>query len=91
VLEGRGFEELYNNVYRGDRTSFDHLFKFMREAECAAEIPLVVQTLSSLSRGAIAIVDEKVYFDGEPTPNGVDMTDQVLAALRAKSYLSSEE
>jgi len=91
VLEGRGFEEFYNNAYRGDRTSFDHLFKFIGEAECAAEAPLVIQTLSLLSKGIIAIVDGKVCCNNEPAPSGVDMTDRVLAALRVKSGFSAEE
>ena len=91
VLEGRGFEELYNNVYRGDMSSFDHLFKFMREAECAAEAPLVVETLSSLSRGVINITGRRVCFNDEPVSGGVDMTDRVLASLRTKSGLLPEE
>jgi folate-dependent phosphoribosylglycinamide formyltransferase PurN len=91
VLEGRGFEEFYNNIFRGDRTSFDYLFKFMMEAESTAEAPLVIETLSSLSKGVISILDGKVCYNGEPTQSGVDMTDQVLAALRAKSDLSTVE
>jgi phosphoribosylglycinamide formyltransferase 1 len=91
VLEGRGFEEFYNNAYRGDRTSFDHLFKFIREAGCAAEAPLVAQTFSLLSKGIMAVVDGRVCCNNEPAPSGVDMTDRVLAALREKSGFSVEE
>jgi folate-dependent phosphoribosylglycinamide formyltransferase PurN len=91
VLEGRGFEEFYNNAYRGDRTSFDHLFNFMREAECAAEIPLVIETLSSLSRGTIALQEGNVCCSGKPISGGIDMTNQVLSALRAKSGFAPEE
>jgi folate-dependent phosphoribosylglycinamide formyltransferase PurN len=91
VLEGRGFEEFYNNIFRGDRTSFDHLFKFMMEAESAAEVPLVAETLSSLSRGVIDIQDGKVCYNGEPAQGGVDMTDRVLSALRAKCGLPTVE
>jgi folate-dependent phosphoribosylglycinamide formyltransferase PurN len=91
VLEGRGFEEFYNNVFRGDMTSFDHLFKFMMEAESAAEAPLVIETLSSLSKKVIDIQNGKVCHSGQPAQGGVDMTDLVLSALRTKCGLSTVE
>jgi len=89
-LEGRGFEEFFNNAFRGDRTSFDHLFKFMRQAGSAAEAPLLIETLSLLAKGDITAVDGKVLSNGEPVPGGIDMTDRVLAVLKAKSSLSAE-
>ncbi len=91
-LEGRGFEELFNNAYRGDRTSFDCLFKFMRQAGFGAEAPLVMETLSLLAKKVITVADGKALYDGEPVPGGIDLTDRVLAALKAKSgCLPAEE
>ncbi len=83
-LEGRAFDEFFNNIFRGDSTSFDHLLGFMRQAECTIETPLIIETLSALSKGNLRITDRKVYYGDELVHGGVDITNDVFRAVCAK-------
>jgi len=77
VLEGGQFDELYKNAYRGDSTSKDALFRIMRQIEFSLETPLIIKTLSMLSRGAIRIKDKNVYYEGRIVTDGIDITREV--------------
>lgn len=77
-LEGGLIEELYNNVYRGDSTSRDFLCHIMRNQEFAIETPLIVKTLSMLSKGELTIVDKRVYYQSKEVKEGVDITEGLL-------------
>jgi len=84
ALEGHEIDTLYDNAFRGDATSKDRLFKIMRDQEFAIEIPLIIHTLSLLSKGEIAIDNKKVYSEGKELTGGVDITEIVCAAFQCR-------
>jgi len=77
ALEGGQFDELYNNAYRGDSTSRAALFRIMRQVEFSIETPLIIKTLSMLSRGIIEIRDKSVRYGGKIVTDGIDITQEV--------------
>jgi hypothetical protein len=73
-LYGDQVEELYKNAYRGDSTSKEKLFRIMREREFSIEAPLIIKTLSLISRGYISIENKKIYYKGKLIDGGIDIT-----------------
>jgi hypothetical protein len=61
------------------------LFRAIREAELAREIPLVVATLKAMASGQVKISADKRVVDrnGKPTP-ALDLTEEMEAQLRKK-------
>ncbi len=76
-LQGDGIDELYNNARNGDMAAKDTLFSIMREREFAIEIPLIIHTLSLISKGVIQIQGKRVYYKGKLAADGVDITEEV--------------
>jgi folate-dependent phosphoribosylglycinamide formyltransferase PurN len=77
ALKGDEIDELYRNVYRGDKSAKERLFHIMREAEFAVETPLIINTLALISTQGINIASKKVYYHGAPVEGGVDITGEV--------------
>ena len=83
-LRGCEADDLYRRAAEGDRTARDALFRMMREKEFEAETPLIVQTLSLLSKGVMEIKEKRVLYEGKPHPGGVDVTAEVEEWLAAR-------
>ncbi|OPY75345.1 MAG: Phosphoribosylglycinamide formyltransferase [Syntrophorhabdus sp. PtaU1.Bin058] len=84
ALEGRDIDTFYDNAFRGDATSKDRLFKIIRDQEFSIEIPLIIHTLSLLSKGEITIDNKKVYSKGKELTGGVDITEIVCSSFQCR-------
>ena len=78
AVAGRDLEEL-----RATAGEDLPLFRTIRAAGVAREIPLMVQTLIALARGRFRIVGGTVLTPEGPAPGGVDLTAEVEAAIGA--------
>ncbi len=76
-LSGPVADALYRRTAEGDKTARAALFRMMREKEFGIETPLIIQTLSLLSKGIIEIRGISAFFNGKPAHGGVDITAEV--------------
>lgn len=72
------FSSLYENVKRKDSSSYEKLFTIIRQREFAIETPLIIETLSALSKGEIKIRDKNVYWQNEKVLGGIDLTERII-------------
>jgi len=49
----------------------------MRQVEFSIETPLIIKTLSMLSRGIIEIRDKSVRYGGKIVTDGIDITQEI--------------
>ncbi len=77
VLSGPVADDLYRRTAEGDKGARAALFRMIREKEFGIETPLIIQTLSLLSKGVIEIRGTSVFFEGKPAQGGVDITAEV--------------
>ena len=84
-LEGPAHDDLYRRAQSGEAEARVRLFDVVREREFALETPLIVQTLSLLSKGSLEIRDRKVFFRGMPAPGGIDITAEVERWLATRT------
>ena len=75
--EGPLIDDLYRRAQSGEAEARVRLFEMVRQREFEVEAPLIVQTLSLLSRGALEIRGRRVFFQGKAAPGGVDITAEV--------------
>lgn len=87
-LRGPGIDELWRDVAcqtleaaRASKGEELPLFKEIRRRGAARELPLVVETLRAFADGRLRIVGGRPVRDGEPIQGGLDLTEQVEAAL----------
>ena len=59
------------------------LFRAIRAAGVAREIPLIVQTLVALADRRVRLVDGVPWGESAPLPGGLDLTPEVEAAVRS--------
>jgi hypothetical protein len=85
ALEGPEADDHYRRAAGGDKRARAALFRMMREREFEAETPLIVQTLSLLSKGVMEIKDRKVFYKGKAVGGGVDVTAEVEKWLAART------
>jgi phosphoribosylglycinamide formyltransferase-1 len=76
-LSGPVADDLYGRVAQGDKRAKAALFRMMREKEFELETPLIIRTLSLLSKGVIEIRGKSPFFEGKPARGGVDVTAEV--------------
>ncbi|MCS7280024.1 MAG: hypothetical protein NZ583_00125 [Desulfobacterota bacterium] len=69
---------LYEGAKRKEKEAFEKLFWLIREREFRLETPLIIETLSLLSKGKIRILGKKVYFEGKEIQGGIDITDLIV-------------
>ena len=77
ALSGPVADDLYRRTAEGDKRARAALFDMIREKEFEVETPLIVRTLSLLSKGVIEIRGKSPFFEGKPAPVGVDITAEV--------------
>jgi folate-dependent phosphoribosylglycinamide formyltransferase PurN len=77
ALAGQAADGLYGLAAEGDKRARAALFRMIREKEFALETPLIIRTLSLLSKGVIEIRDRSLFFEGKPALGGVDITAEV--------------
>jgi phosphoribosylglycinamide formyltransferase-1 len=70
--------ELFRQARSGDAPARIRLFNAVRAREFAVERPLIIQTLSLMSKGTIKIRDGAVFYKDRRAPGGVDITAEVL-------------
>jgi phosphoribosylglycinamide formyltransferase 1 len=69
---------LYREARSGDAPARIRLFNAVRAREFAIERPLIIQTLSLVSKGVIQVKDGGVFYQGMRVVGGVDVTAEVL-------------
>jgi folate-dependent phosphoribosylglycinamide formyltransferase PurN len=74
----REIRELYRQARAGDGPARIRLFNAVRTREFAIERPLIIQTLSLMSKGIIQVEDGAVFHRGVRVTGGVDVTSEVL-------------
>ena len=74
----REIRDLYRQAQAGDRPARVRLFNAIRAREFEVERPLIIQSLSLVSKGVIQIKDGAVYYKGKQAKGGVDVTAEVL-------------
>lgn len=77
TLSGDKISSLYEKAKMGEKKSFEKLFRIIREKEFSIEAPLIIETLSALSRGKITIKGKSVYWQGKEVKEGVDITNSI--------------
>jgi phosphoribosylglycinamide formyltransferase 1 len=77
MLKGKEISDLYRKARAGDRPARIRLFNSVREKEFEVERPLIIQTLSLMSKGIIQIKDGAVLHRGKRAAGGVDITTEV--------------
>jgi phosphoribosylglycinamide formyltransferase-1 len=77
ALVGPAADDLYKRTAEGDKRARVTLFRMMREKEFEVETPLIIQTLSLLSKGIMEIRGASPFFKGKPALGGVDITAEV--------------
>jgi phosphoribosylglycinamide formyltransferase 1 len=77
MLKGKELGDLYRKATAGDRSARIKLFNSVREQEFTVERPLIIQTLSLMSKGIIRIKDGTVFHRGKRAAGGVDVTAEV--------------
>lgn len=60
------------------------LFAEIRRRQLAREVPLIHLTLKKFAEGKLSLRDKMVYWQNEPKPDGVDLTDDVEAFVAGK-------
>lgn len=87
-LRGPGIDELWRDVEcrtveeaRAEKGEELPLFREIRRRGAARELPLVVETLRAFADGRLRILGRRPYRDSEPIEGGLDLTEQVEAAL----------
>jgi folate-dependent phosphoribosylglycinamide formyltransferase PurN len=85
IAEGPLIDDLYRRARSGEAEARVRLFDLVREKEFEVETPLIVQTLSLLSRGAIQIRGRKVFSEGKAAPGGIDITAEVRRWLATRT------
>jgi phosphoribosylglycinamide formyltransferase-1 len=76
-VSGPVADDLYRRTAEGDERARATLFRMIREKEFEIETPLIIRTLSLLSKGVIEIRGTSPFFKGKPAPGGVDITVEV--------------
>jgi phosphoribosylglycinamide formyltransferase-1 len=76
-VSGPAADDLYRRTAEGDERARAALFRMIREKEFEMETPLIIRTLSLLSKGVIEIRGKSAFFKGKPAPGGVDITAEV--------------
>ncbi len=76
-LSGPVADDLYGRAAEGDEGARATLFRMIREKEFELETPLIIRTLSLLSKGVIEIRGKSPFFEGKPARGGVDVTAEV--------------
>lgn len=69
-----GVEEYYDRIQKGERQAYIELFKKIRNKEFSLERPLILKTLSLISKREIEIKGREVFFKGERVTGGIDLT-----------------
>jgi len=77
ALVGPVADDLFRRTAEGDKGARGTLFRMIREKEFALETPLIIRTLSLLSKDVIEIRDKSILFKGKPARGGVDITAEV--------------
>ena len=77
MLQGTEIDFMYDNAFRGDRSSRDMLIKIMDGEELAMEAPLVAKTLALILKGEMRIADKQVFYQGVPVTGGVDISEVI--------------
>ncbi len=77
MLQGTEIDLMYDNAFRGDRSSREMLMKIAGWEELAIEAPLIAKTLVLISKGDIRIADKQVFYQGVPVPGGVDISEVI--------------
>lgn len=78
VPKEQEIRDLYRQARSGDAPARIRLFNAIRAKEFAVERPLIIQTLSLMSKGVIEVKDGVVYYKSKRAPGGVDITAEVL-------------
>lgn len=86
-LSGDRISLLFEEAKRGNSTSFDELFRTIREKEFSIETPLILETLSALSTGELRIIGKDVYWMGKRVEGGVDLTERIMGAKNGQISL----
>ena len=81
TLQGIEVDLMYQNAFRGDKSSKEMLMRIMGFEELSTETPLVIQTLALMSSGEIELKGDEVRYRGSPVQGGVDLTEIVKKAI----------
>ncbi len=76
-LKEKEIADLYERAGTGDGAARVRLFNAVRGKEFEVERPLIIQTLSYMSKGVIEIRNGSVLYKGKPVPGGVDITEHL--------------
>jgi folate-dependent phosphoribosylglycinamide formyltransferase PurN len=96
-IRGPAFDPLWRDVEscrtideaRDDKGEDLPLFKAIRAAGVAREIPLVIETLRAFAEGRVRIEGKRVVDASGVLVEGVDLTDEIEAVVRATLRLRS--
>jgi len=83
TIDEEEYSSLYEEAKRGNESSYKRLFMLIRERELTIELPLVIETLSALSRGNIEIKGKRVYMGKKEVKGGVDLTEIIVGKENA--------